>query len=166
MCGLLKYLQKNSLWVSDMHLPDGFLVETSSSSTMTQPSPVTNITSTTTIPSSTPFSTTEFRPPTTSIITSTSSTTVATPMTIATNPENVSGQFHNCMYGSSDIINYLVKTFWSVSISFAELYFQVKVNVSITGGCDLEQILRSWVSLTEHPSSYFKIQETIFPSPG
>uniref|UniRef100_A0AAZ1XET0 Adhesion G protein-coupled receptor G4b n=2 Tax=Oreochromis aureus TaxID=47969 RepID=A0AAZ1XET0_OREAU len=50
-------------------------------------------------------------------------------MTIATHPENVS-----------------------------ELYFQVKVNVSITGGCDTEQILRSWLN-NSLPNNFMTVLE-------
>lgn len=40
------------------------------------------------------------------------------------------------------------KSFWYVSTSSTEIYFEVKVNVSISGDCDPQQILPIWVCLT------------------
>lgn len=36
----------------------------------------------------------------------------------------------------------------------AALYFEVRLNVSLTGDCDAEQTLSSWVCLTEYQSSF------------
>lgn len=59
-----------------------------------------------------------------------------------------------------------MKTSPFVSLSFAELYFEVKVNASITGDADPERTLCTWVRLAEQLSSYFYIQEAILASPG